>query len=107
MKEQGQDIKVNILYQDNESTVKFLKNGRDSCTGNYCHIDIKHLFFMDRLGKKKLEVIWWPTHLFIADYFTKLLQGKQFKLMRDLIMIYTHINYFLIEIERLIKERVE
>ena len=107
MKEQGHEIKVNILFQDNESTVRMLKNGRDSCTGNSRHIDIKHFFVKDRIDKKEIEVRWCPTHLMIADYFTKPLQGKQFRLFRDLIMGYMHINDFLKEIDRSIKERVE
>jgi hypothetical protein len=107
MKEQGHDIKLNVLFQDNESTIKMLKNGRDSCTSNSRHIDVKHFWVKDRLDKKELELRWCPTHLMIADYFTKPLQGKQFKLLRDLIMGYMHINDFLDEIERSIKERVE
>jgi hypothetical protein len=107
MKEQGHDIKLNVLFQDNENTIKMLKNGCDLCTSNSRHIDVKHFWVKDRLDKKELELQWCPTHLMIADYFTKPLQGKQFKLLRDLIMGYMHINEFLKEIERSIKERVE
>ena len=42
----------------------------------------------------------------IADYFTKPLQGKPFKMFRDLIMGYVHINNLLKEIDLSIKERV-
>jgi hypothetical protein len=106
MKKQGYDIKKNILFQDNQSAIRMLKNGRESCTGNSRHIDIKHFFVKDRIDKNEIEVRYCPTHLMIADYFTKPLQGKAFKLLRDLIMGYIHINELLKEIEDSIKERV-
>jgi hypothetical protein len=107
MREQGHDIKLNVLFQDNKSTIKMLKHGRDSCTSNLHHIDVKHFWVKDKLDKKELELRWCPTHLMIADYFTKPLQGKQFKLLREIIMGYMHINDFLKEIEPSIKEHVE
>ena len=42
MKEQGYDISHNILYQDNESAIKMERNGRNSCTGNSRHVDIRY-----------------------------------------------------------------
>ena len=76
IKEQGHEIKVNVLIQDNESTIKTLKNDRDSWTGNSRHVDVKHFFVKDGLDKKELDVRWRTTYLMISDYFTKLLQGK-------------------------------
>jgi hypothetical protein len=105
--EQGYKINKNILFQDNASAIRMQKNGRASCTGNSRHIDIKHFFVKDRIDKDEIEVKFCPTHLMIADYFTKPLQGKQFKLLRDYIMGYVHINELLKEIDRLAKERVE
>ena len=35
---QGYTIKDNVMYQDNQSTILMLKNGRNSCTGNSRHI---------------------------------------------------------------------
>ena len=107
MGKQGYDINKNVLFQDNQSTIRMLKNGRESCTGNSRHIDIKHFFVKDRVDKNEIEVRYCPTHLMIADYFTKALQGKAFKMFRDLIMGYVHINDLLQEIENSIKERVE
>lgn len=42
MSSQGYEIKDNVLYQDNQSTMLMLKNGRNSCTGNSRHIDIRY-----------------------------------------------------------------
>ena len=106
-KAQGYPIKKNILFQDNQSAIRMQKNGRGSCTGNSRHINIKHFFVKDRIDKKEVEVQFCPTHLMIADYFTKPLQGKAFKLFRDLIMGYTPISTILDAIALSAKERVE
>ena len=44
LKEQGYKIKENIIYQDNESTIRMKRNGRNLCTGNSRHIDIRYFF---------------------------------------------------------------
>ena len=104
---QGYKPSKNILFQDNMSTIKMLKNGKDSCTGNSRHIDIRHFFVKDRIDKKEIEVEYCPTNLMIADYFTKPLQGRLFTMFRDLIMGYKHVDDILQEIAQSAKERVE
>ena len=44
---QGYDIKNKILYQDNQSAIKMEKLGRNSCTGNSRHINIRFFFVKD------------------------------------------------------------
>ena len=44
LQHQGYNIKNKILYQDNQSAIKMEKNGRNSCTGNSRHIDVR--FFL-------------------------------------------------------------
>ena len=56
MSEQGYKIKDNILYQDNKSTILMLKNGRNSCTGNSRHINVRYFFVKDRIDKGELKV---------------------------------------------------
>ena len=89
---QGYVIKKNIIFQYNQSTISKENNGRDSCTGNSRHINIRHFLVKDRVDKGSIEVKYFSTHLMIYDYFTKLLQGKMFKIFCDLIMGYFHIN---------------
>ena len=81
-------------------------NGRESCTGNSIHINIQHFFIKDRVDKEEIEVKLCPMHLMIADYFTKPLKGKLFKLFRDLIMGYKHIGDILADIKSTAKEHV-
>ena len=53
---QGYNIDLNILFQDNESAIKMEKNGRNSCTGNSRHIDIKYFWVKDMVDKKMIKV---------------------------------------------------
>ena len=73
---QGYEIKRNIIFQYNQSTIIMAKNRRDSCTGNSRNIRIRHFLVKDRIDKGEIEVKYCPTHLMTDDYFTKPLQGK-------------------------------
>ena len=56
-KEQGYDVRNNYIYQDNESAMKLEINGRNSCTGNSRHVDIKFFWVKDRVDKKEVEIL--------------------------------------------------
>ena len=86
LRHQGYEIKNKILYQDNESAIKMEVNGRNSCTGNSRHIDIRYFFIHDRIKSGNLDVVYCPTEKMLADFFTKPLQGKIFKNFRSAIM---------------------
>ena len=86
LEKQGYEIKENIIYQDNQSAIRLEKNGRNSCTGNSRHIDIRYFFIKDRVDKKELRIVYCPTEHMLADYFTKPLNGSLFKLFRGIIM---------------------
>ena len=98
---------MNVLFQDNESVVKMETNGRNSCTGNSRHIDIKYFWGKDRVDKKEVQVEYCPTNLMVADYMIKSLQGLLFTKYRDIIMNYTHIHNILCDPSFILKERVE
>ena len=89
---QGYEIKDNVLYQDNQSTILMLKNGRNSCTGNSRHIHIRYFFVKDRVDKKELRIEYCPSLIMLADFFTKPLQGLLFQKFRDVIMGYKPIS---------------
>lgn len=78
MEHQGYPISQNILYQDNESTIRMERNGQNSCTGNSRHVHIRYFFVKDRIDKGEVEVQYCPTYQMLADYFTKPLQGRSF-----------------------------
>jgi hypothetical protein len=59
------------------------------------------------VDKKEVEVKYCPTKLMLADYFTKALQGRLFRLFRDIIMGYVHIDTILLDPSYPLKECVE
>ncbi len=76
---QGYNVKKKVIYQDNQSAIRMEKNGRNACTGNSRHVDIRYFFVHDRVRSGNLEVIYCPTDRMVADFFTKPLQGSIFR----------------------------
>jgi hypothetical protein len=89
---QGYTLKENLFYQDNQSAIRFEKNGRKSCGPNSRHIDIRYFFIKDRLGIEDFEVQHCPTEQMLADFFTKPLQGSLFRRFRAVVMGHKHID---------------
>jgi hypothetical protein len=85
-------LEENIFYQDNQSTIRFEKNGRRSCGPNSRHIDIRYFFIKDRIGLEGIDVQHCPTEQMQADFFTKPLQGSLFRKFREVIMGHRHID---------------
>jgi len=89
---QGFEIKKNILYQDNQSSIKIEKNGKKSSGQKTKHMDNRYFWIKDRLETEGIEVEYCPTELMIADFFTKPLQGALFRKFRDIVLGYKHIS---------------
>jgi hypothetical protein len=58
MKAQGYDVKDNILFQDNKSSILLEKNGKASSSKCTKHINIWYFFITDRVSKEELSVVW-------------------------------------------------
>jgi hypothetical protein len=86
MKAQGYDVKDNVLFQDNKSSILLEKNGKASSSKRTKHINIRYFFITDRVSKEELSVVWCPTGDMIRDYSTKPLQGDLLRKFRDQIM---------------------
>jgi len=89
---QGYPLKENILFQDNQSAIKIIKNGRRSSGQKTRHMDIRYMWYKDRLESEKIRVEYCPTESMLADFFTKPLQGKLFRKLRAVVMGYEHID---------------
>jgi hypothetical protein len=83
---QGFVVKMNIIYQDNTSTMKLEANGKASSGKRTRHFDIRLFYVTDLVERDEVLVKYCPTDDMIADYMTKPLVGAKFKLFRDLIM---------------------
>jgi len=62
------------------------RNGRNLCTGNSRHVNIRFFFVKDLVEMKEIEIIYCPTEVMLADYFTKPFQGKLLHELRAVIM---------------------
>jgi hypothetical protein len=87
---QGHVLTENVFFQDNQSTIRFAKNGRKSCGPKSRHIDIRYFFIKDRLEIENIDVQYCPTEYMLADFFTKPLQGNLFRKFREVIMGHKH-----------------
>ena len=86
MHHQGYLNRLNKFFQDNQSETTMEINGRNLCTFNFWHIDIRYLFVKYHMEKGYISVMYFLTHLILADYFTKTLQGYLFSNSRDILM---------------------
>ena len=66
--------------------MKLEKKGRASSGKQTQHINIRYFFVSDRIQEKKMKVEYCSTETTIADFCTKPLQGKMFRLFRNLIL---------------------
>ena len=80
---QGCEVKDDIVFQDNESAVTLEKNGLASAGKRSRHINIRCFFLKDRISKGEVTIKCCPTDEMIGDYFTKPLQGGEFKKFRN------------------------
>jgi len=87
---QGYPMKGNDFNQDNTSAISLEKNGIMSCGQQSRHINIRFFFIKDRIREDNINIVYCPTEIMVADYFTKPLQGALFKKLRDVVMGHTH-----------------
>ncbi len=89
---QGIFLKENTLYQDNQSAMKIILNGRRSSGQKTKHMDNRYFWIKDRIESENIKVEYCPTDKMVADFFTKPLQGNLFRKFRDVVMGVKHIS---------------
>ena len=87
---QGFEVHDNIVYQDNQSTMLLGNNGRYSSGKKTRHIEIRYYFITAHVKRKNIRLEYCPTEAMISDFFTKPLQGNQFRKFRDFILNVDH-----------------
>ena len=83
--ELGYDVGAANVYQDNQSTIKLVQNGKSN-SGRTRHIAIRYFFVADRISTGEIKVEYMATGEMIADILTKPLQGNLFRKLRTTLM---------------------
>lgn len=83
---QGFNVTDNVVYQDNQSAMLLERNGQASSRRHTRHINIWYFFVADRIKNGELRVEYCPTGDMLGDFFTKPLQGSQFRKLHNFIM---------------------
>ena len=85
MEEQGYNVQPIILYQENFSFITLITKGK-STSQRTKHIATRILFVNDRLEVGEIKLVLMGTKNMTADFYTKPLQCKMLRCMRDKIM---------------------
>ena len=76
------------MFQDNQSTILLVNNGRISAGKKSKHIKNRYFPITDKVHQEDLEIRYKPTGEMLADYQSKLQQGKLFHATRALLINY-------------------
>ena len=74
------------VYQDNQSTMAMLKNGRSHSASKARHINIRYFWAKDLVDSGQVDIDYMPTEDMLADILTKPLQGELFRKLRNLLL---------------------
>ena len=86
LKDQGYDFHVNVIYQDNQSTIRLENNDRRSSINQKRHANIRYYFITDSITNQDSQIELCPTLDIIRDYFINSLQGYQFRRFLNIII---------------------
>ena len=79
---QGYELGPAAIYQDHQSTMALIKNGKSS-NERTRHIAIRFFFVADRVNSNEIKLEYMETESMLADILTKPLQGELFRKLRD------------------------
>ena len=83
--DQGYSVDAAKVYQDNQSTIAMVKNGK-STSDKTKHIAVRFYFVADRVKSGEISIEYMNTGDMIADILTKPLQGGIFRRLRKLLL---------------------
>ena len=76
---QGIEIKDNIVYQDNQSTMLLRNNGQQSSRKKTRHIEIRYYFIADQIHCKSIRLHYCPTEDMVGDFLHSLCKAVSSK----------------------------
>jgi hypothetical protein len=79
-------VRMDIVCQDNTSTMQLENRGKASFGKRTGHFDIKMFYVTDLMERDEVMVMYCPADDMIGDYMTKPLTAALFHKFRDFIM---------------------
>ena len=86
LKEQGYEVKENVVKQDNKSAILLATNGKASSGKRTGAINIRYFYITDQMKRGNLSIEYCPTDEMTSDYMSKGLQGIKFRKFRHRIV---------------------
>jgi len=83
---QGFKVNANVVFRDNQSSMKLETNGKASSGKRTRHFNIKYFYVTDLIQRGEIQIEYCPTNDMLADYMTKPLTGVKFNQFRNQIM---------------------
>ena len=83
---QGYTVDQNIVYQDNQATLRLMTNGRLSSTKRTKHIHARYFLVKDYIGRGEIKAVHCPAEGMWADVLNKPKQGASFRRDRGHLM---------------------
>ena len=80
IREQSYDVNTNnIVYQDNQTTIRLEKNGKQSSGKCTRALNIRYFHITNQVNNGNLKIKYFPTDQMIGVYMSKAVQGKKIK----------------------------
>ena len=86
LKEQGDDVKENVVKQDNKSAILLAKNGKTSSGKRMRAINIRHFCIMDQIKRGNMSIECCLTDEMTSDCMSEGPQGVKFRKFQHRIM---------------------
>ena len=76
---QGFEVRDNVMYQDNQSTMLLSNNGRHSSGKKTHHIEIRYYFITDQVKHKNIHLEHCLMEAMISDFLPNLYKAVNFE----------------------------
>ena len=65
---QGLNVKVNVIYQDNQSCIKLAENGKEKSGKRTRHFNIKYFYITDLIKRQEVSIQYCSSNDMLADF---------------------------------------
>jgi hypothetical protein len=89
IEKEGFKVNLNVIFQDNTSTMKLQNNGKLSSGKRTRYFDVNFFYITDLISRDEIVVKYSPPADMIGDYLSKPVVGAKFEKFREKIMNHT------------------